>query len=93
MSDLLTKEEEANVRIALRHLRTKCGGYALLAAAMKVSQKTVTEADVSPTLVFKIARFAGVPVGDVLTGAFPGGGVCPHCGHELPRPMVMAAGG
>lgn len=85
MSDLTTKEQ-ANVRIALRFLRTRCGTWAALAQALGSSLGTVVHAGtkqcVSASLAVRVARLAGVPVDDVLTGRYPPEGICPHCGHH-----------
>lgn len=78
MSDL-TKDEVAHVRAAAQFLRARMGGWANVAKALHVSQKTASSR-VSPTLALRIARLAGVGVDDVLGGRFPPPGMCPHCG-------------
>jgi hypothetical protein len=75
----LTSEEQKNVRAALRFLRVRCGGANALAKVLRIDRKTLN-APPSPTTVFRVARFAGVSVDDVLTGRFPRAGTCPHCG-------------
>lgn len=37
--------------------------------------------EVSASLAFRVARVAAVPVGDVVSGAYPPGGACPRCGY------------
>jgi hypothetical protein len=82
----LTPKEQTNVRTALKFLRTRCGQWNSLARALRFSQGSLSNVAnghkaVSPTLVFRIAKFASVMVDDVLTGKFPAPGTCPHCGH------------
>ena len=80
MSDL-TKEEQANVRAAVRFLRFRCGGWLPLAKALRVGRTTAQRAN-SPMVAYRAARLAGVGVDDVLTGKFPPAGTCPMCGHR-----------
>jgi len=81
----LTTQEQTHVRTALRFLRTRCGTWTALSKALRFGENTVANVvrgqTVSPVLVFRVARFAKVPVDDVLTGRFPAPGTCPHCGH------------
>ena len=44
--------------------------------------KSTARRAASPMVAFRVARFAGVGVDDVLTGAFPPPGTCPHCGRH-----------
>jgi hypothetical protein len=84
MSDL-TAPEQANVRTALRFLRTRCGGWAQVSKAVRSKHGTLASIlsgkAVSASLAVRLAWFAEVGVDDVLTGAFPPAGACPHCGH------------
>ena len=81
----LTPEEQANVRLALRFLRVRVGGIRL-AAALKVNPKTIANVcgvrgKPSAGLAIRAARLAGASVEDLLSGAFPPVGACPHCGR------------
>jgi hypothetical protein len=80
----LTKEEQANVRAALRFLHARCGTWLATAKALHAHVPTLRrvakDRTVSPTMAVRVARFAGVGVDDVLTGKFPPPGMCPHCG-------------
>ncbi len=83
----LTPEEQANVRLALRFLRVRLGGPTQLAAALKVKPKMIANAcgvrgKPSAGLAIRAARMAGASVEDVLSGAFPPVGTCPHCGRS-----------
>lgn|GEM_PF-6223061 len=83
----LTAAEQANVLIALRHLRVKCGGWKPLADGLGFSRHTLrhvrmAEKAVSPTMAVRVARLAGVGVDDVLRGIYPPIGTCPHCGRQ-----------
>lgn len=84
--DRLTPEEEANVYAAMNVLRIRYGGMDGVAKAMGASKfavQTAMQKGRRPTagLALKAARLAGVPVEDVLTGAFPKPGACPMCGR------------
>jgi len=85
MSDL-TPAEVVNVRRALAFLRVRCGGVKMLAKALHTSKPSLRAP--SASLVFRIARLAGVGLDDVVTGKYPPAGVCAHCGH---REEVLAA--
>jgi hypothetical protein len=88
----LTAPEQANVLVALRHLRVQIGGWKPLADWLGFSRHTMrhvrmAEKAVSPTMAVRVARLAGVGVDEVLTGKYPAAGVCPHCGrvaHRIP---------
>ena len=81
----LTAAEQANVLVALRHLRVQIGGWKPLADGLGFSRHTLrhvrmAEKAVSPTMAMRVAKLASVGVDDVLRGAYPPVGVCPHCG-------------
>jgi hypothetical protein len=82
----LTTEEQGRVRLAMRYLRIRAGGWKSLAPALGFEPRQMEkicsgEKAVSPKMVLRVARLAGVPVDDLLTGKFPSPGACPHCGH------------
>lgn len=82
----LTREEQANVRHALAVLRVRHGSFKEVAAVMGVNRNHLTEmanGNEKPGagLAIRVARVAGVPVDDVLSGAFPRPGSCPMCGR------------
>lgn len=79
MSDL-TAKEQANVRTAIAFLRARTGAMPL-AKALRFSRATL-QRTAGPVMAFRVARLAGVPVDDVLTGKYPPPGVCAHCGHR-----------
>jgi hypothetical protein len=84
----LTFEERENVRRALKFLRSKLGSGPKLARALDV-HPTMLKKMIPPQarckpqagLALRAARLAGVPVEDVLSGAWPPEGACPHCGR------------
>jgi hypothetical protein len=78
VSDLSAKEQ-ANVRTAIAFLRARCGGVGPLAKALRFTRQTL-RVPASPTLAFRVARLAAVPVDDVLTGRFLPAGTCPDVG-------------
>lgn len=79
MSDL-TAAEVVNVKRALAFLRLRCGGVKMLAVALHTSKPSLRAP--SASLVFRVARMAGVGVDDLLTGKYPPAGTCAHCGHS-----------
>ena len=88
----LTAEEISHLRTAMRFLRVRCGSWASLAKAIRGSgitlQTMVHRKPPSAGVAIRLARIAGVPVDDLLTGRFPPPGACPHCGRgpESPSP-------
>lgn len=84
MADLTT-QEQTHVRTALRFLRSRCGGWEPLAKALRSTAGYLTNVagtdTVSASIAIRVARLAGVPVDDVLTGNYPAPGTCPYCGH------------
>lgn len=97
MSNLaLTAEEQDHVRAALQFLRRRIGTWKAVAAVLGKTEKTIQNQvqpgcrkSVTPDLAFRVARFAGVGVDDVLTGRFPEPGTCPYCGHAASTPVVQ----
>lgn len=91
----LTPTEQANVRAALSFLRVRFGTMRKLAEAMKAQKTTVSFAlnpkrAVTAGIALRVARVAGVPLEEVLTGRWPALGACPHCGRcpdgQVPAP-------
>lgn len=91
MSDLTT-EEQARVRTALKFLRARCGGWAPLSKALGYGPVRAKQAScgrpVSARLAFRVARFAGVSVDDVLSGRYPDPNACPYCGCVAVQPAI-----
>lgn len=60
-------------------------GWGPLAKALRLKVNSIapmaTRKKISARLVLRMARFAEVPVEDLLTGKYPPPGVCPHCGR------------
>lgn len=85
MTDLTT-QEQAHVRIALRFLRARCGGWMSLAKAIHSTdrglRRLMAGGTVTASIAVRVARLAGQSVSDVLGGAYPPAGTCPHCGHS-----------
>lgn len=83
----LTTAEQTHVRTALKFLRSRCGTWANVAKVLGFKAANLcavagAHKSVSARVAFRVARFAKVPVDDVLAGRFPAPGTCPHCGHR-----------
>lgn len=85
----MTREAQANVMAALRVLCRRFGSWAALAEAMGTTKATlqtvrspVGSRRIGAGLALRAARVAGVPVDDILTGAWPRPGACPCCGRS-----------
>lgn len=84
----LTVEEQASVRVALKTLAIRYGGWPKLAKRMRVSANTLVGAmhkkrkGVGPGIALEVARTAGVTIDDVLAGRWPEPGSCPVCGRS-----------
>ncbi len=81
----LTVEEQKHVREAMKFLRTRHGWEALakgLRFTARSLEKVAYGQMVTASVAVRLARYAGVPVDDVLTGKFPP--LCPHCGQRMP---------
>jgi hypothetical protein len=84
--DHLSPEQEANVRAAMNVLRVRFGNWHAVGKAMRVNRQKVARVmrghgRVTAGLAVRAAMLAGVPVDDVLSGAFPKPGSCPMCGR------------
>jgi hypothetical protein len=81
----LTTTEQANVRVALRFLRARCGGWQPLAKVLLSQEVTIRHIaggkPVSASIAVRIARFVKVGIDDLLAGKYPPEGACPYCGH------------
>lgn len=84
----LTQAEEAHVRAALRFLWTRCGGAVPLSLALDLPRRAVSNymhgkvpRRIGVGLALRAARLAGVPLEELLAGAWPPAGACPHCGR------------
>ncbi len=91
----LSPEQAANVRIALKVLKIRYGTLQKLAELMHVTLGSLTRvlaAEPNAGLALRIAQVAGVPVDDILTGAFPKPGSCPMCGGRNKNYKTTEAG-
>jgi hypothetical protein len=82
----LLPEEQAHVKAAIIFLRARVGSWPALVALSGVKLATLTwsarpKTGVTAGIAIRIARAADVPIDDVLRGAWPPAGACPHCGH------------
>ena len=81
----LSLEEQAHAKVAVRFLRARLGSWATLAErtglSIAILRHTMGKRSrVSANVALRVARVAGVPLEDVLRGAWPGN-ACPTCGH------------
>lgn len=87
-ADELTADQEEYVRAALRFARVRYGAWKRLAKALGMKHFTLWQATQRrrrrPTagLALRVARLVGVPVEDVLSGAWPKDGQCPTCWRQ-----------
>lgn len=84
--DRLTPEENANLRRAMDVLRIRYRSWVKVAVALKTDRTTVTRVInirkwATPAFALRVARLLGVPLGDMLSGAWPREGECPMCGR------------
>ena len=73
-------------RNAVRFLRLRVGAWGPLAKALRYEwdsiQKVATgKRAVTPALALRVARFAGIPMDELLAGQWLSTRVCRHCGH------------
>lgn len=94
MSDL-NLEEQAHVRAALRVLRVRCEGWLAVSKVLGICEDSITHIargakPVSARVAFRVARFVGIGVDDLLLGKWVPKGMCPYCGHvaEVSEPSV-----
>ena len=84
---VLTREEQANARAALRYLREKAGSWALLANKMGINQMSLEQSARRSSRLFtadmaiRTARAAGVYVETILEGRWPA--TCSTCGQKV----------
>jgi hypothetical protein len=86
LSTDLAHSEAASLRFALLFLRTRLGGTAQLASALKVKRSTLDRylakgGKPSASVALRAARIADVDALALLDGRFPPEGACPHCGR------------
>jgi len=83
----LTDREQRSVRTALHVLRNRVGAWAPLAKELgyqpdSLHKVAMAKRAVAPALVLRVARFAKVPVDDLLAGRWLPVGICGHCGRN-----------
>ena len=82
----LTAQEQRHVRTAIRFLRVRVGDLETLAKALHCQDDSLSKIlrgsrGVTPTLAFKVARFAKVSFDTLIGGNGVPTGTCAHCGH------------
>jgi hypothetical protein len=82
----LTPDEQANVKRALQVLMARLGSGRKLAEATNCTLSVIrwwmsAPGKPSAGIALRAARLAGVPFEDLLSGAWPKAGSCPHCGR------------
>jgi len=82
----LDDDQLANVKRAVAFLRVRYGSAPKLAVALRMPLRTVERTThrrprISLRTALRVARLAGVPLDDVLGGAWPGER-CAHCGRR-----------
>lgn len=79
-----TPEERQRIRAAIRNLARAYGGLDVLAAVTGVARKTLVGAgqQTSYAVAVLVARAAGVPVEQILSGRPVVAGACAVCGRK-----------
>lgn len=84
----ITREEQVNTARALKVLVRRFGSWSALAKAMGSTRSTlmtiarpVGSRRIGIGIALRAARVAQVPIDDLLSGAWPKPGACPHCGR------------
>jgi len=82
----LTDKEQQHVRLALRFLRYRVGGWQPLADALGLKADTLGKVlrggrDVTARLAYSVARLTDVSIDELLAGALLSPRTCPHCGR------------
>jgi hypothetical protein len=90
----LTVEEQKHVRMALRHLHARLGEWAHVAKVLHFARGTITDmncghAPVTASMAFRVARFLGAPIDELLTGKFTPPSTCPYCKQPMPEDEVL----
>lgn len=86
-----TQDEAVNIRRAVRFLIKRYRSGQRLAAAIGTSSDSIYKvsqrrAFISPSVVFRIASVARVPVDDIVSGRWPPPSVCHFCGQQSKAP-------
>jgi len=85
----LSPDEQARAKVAVRFLRERLKSWEALAEATGCSIAILRHTQgrrnrVTANVALRVARAAGVPLEDVLSGAWPAEGACPLCGRVGP---------
>ena len=85
MAGDLTKEEQENVRAAVRFLAARFGSLKLLSVALgnkeMLGRVGLDRQEMTAKIAFRIARLAQVGIDDLLAGKYPVDGACPYSGR------------
>jgi hypothetical protein len=91
----LTAMEQAQVLRALTTMKIRLGGsWVRVAKTLQIQPHTFDRVRLAPTLsaAFRVARWAAVPLEDVLAGRWPVPGSCPMCGQRTPAMLPAPKG-
>lgn len=85
----LNAEEQQRVRSAIRYLHARVGDWVLVAKSLRFARSTVTDmvygrTPVSASMTFRVARFLGASIDDLLAGWFTPPATCPYCRQPVP---------
>lgn len=83
----LSPEEQRNLHAAMQFLRVRFGSWKAIADVTGLAEGTLCAKprDLGPGLAIRVARAAGEPLEDILTGKWPRAGACAHCGRSTPE--------
>lgn len=85
----LSVDEQKHVRAAIRHIHARLGDWMLVAKTLRYARSTIADmanrsTPVSASVAFRVARFLGASIDDLLTGRFTPPATCPYCKQPTP---------
>jgi hypothetical protein len=84
----LSADEQKHVRLAIRHLHVRLGDWMLVARALRYARSTIADmanglTPVSASVAFRVARFLGASIDDLLAGRVVAPSTCPYCKQPM----------
>ena len=78
------------MRVAIRHVHARVRDWMVVAKSLRFARSTVTDmvygrTPVSASMAFRVARFLGASIDDLLAGRFTPPQTCPYCKQPVPE--------